>query len=55
MNGLIDWINTWAVWAGVGVLAYLAVSFTIAVLIGRSFRVREQQIPQERAEERDTR
>lgn len=47
MNALIDWINTWAVWAGLGVLAYLAVSVVIALLIGRSFRVREQQVPRE--------
>lgn len=54
MNALIDWINTWAVWAGLGVLAYLAVSFTIALLIGRSFRVREQQVPRD-TEERTNR
>ncbi|HEY9418192.1 MAG TPA: hypothetical protein VIQ30_25815 [Pseudonocardia sp.] len=50
MTALIDWINTWAVWAGLGVLAYLAVSFTIALLIGRSFRVREQQVPRDTEE-----
>jgi hypothetical protein len=51
VNGLIDWINTWAVWVGLVLLAYLAVSCTIAVLIGRSFRVREQQAPHECTEE----
>jgi hypothetical protein len=55
VNALIDWVNTWAVWAGLAVLLYLAVSCTIAWLIGRSFRVREQQVPQERAEEGNTR
>lgn len=51
MNAVIDWINTWAVWAGLGLLTYLAVSGVIAWLIGRSFRVREQQAPQEHAAE----
>lgn len=39
-------------WILVGIAAYLAVSFGIAVLVGRSFRDRDQQTPEQ---ERTTR
>lgn len=55
MNTLIDWVNSGAARFAFGALAYLGGGLVVAVLIGRVIRVREQQVPQERAEERNTR
>jgi hypothetical protein len=51
VNTLIDWVNTGATWFAVAVLGWLAVGLVLAVFIGRVIRVREQQVPQECAEE----
>lgn len=55
MNALIDWVNTGATWFAVAALGWLAVGLVVALLIGRVVWLREQQVPQERAEERNTR
>jgi hypothetical protein len=47
VNAFLDWLNGWAAWFVAIVLAYVGVCLVIVALLNRSFRVREQQAPQD--------